>query len=150
MLIEARDVIYLSIQYASSLEEAFVQAKAEYMRINHISGDNNPLAGAKIGLFSMKTINEIISENKDFKKDISKKGEEGFILRKDDELVAPPTLNVNNAEPTHVVVKKEDLAMTKNELMKNIIERKDLGLLEENKVLFSENERKYIMERLQK
>ena len=66
-ILETGTTIFLSIQYSSSLEEAFGQAKLEFEKVN---GNSKIFAknmiGSKIGLFTVKSIEELIKENTSF------------------------------------------------------------------------------------
>lgn len=146
LLIEARDAIFLSAQYATSLEQALAQAKKEYQRINHLP-DMTGLDGAKIGLFTIKTVNELVDENKNFKEDLSKL--EGILPMVVNPIPINKTKITINPEIEQLIeASKKDTPENKNKLMKKIINSKDFKMFEENKELFSKNEVKYIEEHL--
>ena len=56
MILETKEVTFLSIQYASSLEEAFSMARVEFERTSTQFPKGHPmrnLSGAKINLFTI-------------------------------------------------------------------------------------------------
>ena len=156
LVIEARDAIFLSAQYSTSLEQALAQAKEEYKRINKITDDSG-LNGAKISLFTMKTVDQLINENKSFKEDPNNR--EGMLLTPLEPIpVLTPPAFMDNINKTKIEINpeidklmeiaKRDSPENKNKLMKKIITNKDPKMFEENKELFSKNEIKYIEEHL--
>lgn len=142
MLLEVRDALFLSVQYASSLEEAFNQAKLEFHRLNpQPSGFDNSMLGMKIGLFSFKTFNQMISENKNYHERKLKR-----ISLKKEKIV-------EKVEPRKdVEIKKVEFSQeeVKNMIMAEIIAKKDRKLLREYKELLTENDLKYIENEIKK
>jgi len=147
LLIEAPEAIFLSSQYASSLEEALVMAKIEYGNINHL-GNIEPLANSKISLFAIKTITKLMEDNKEFKKKVSLINNIEKNTSKETSIAVIEPIQT----PTPVLkeLSKEVKKLDKNLLMKEIIEKKDIVAFKENKKIFSKNEQKYIEERLLK
>jgi hypothetical protein len=138
LLVEAREVSFLSVQYAASLEEALVLAKREFEKSNPIrSGINNPLIGSKIGLFTIKDVDELVMERESYFEDLktSKQAKEkGDWYEKE----------------VSSVKKAEKVELTKSELMREIINKKDFALFELKKKTFTVAERKYIQTHLNK
>lgn len=144
MLLEIRETFFLSIQYATSLEQAFNQAKLEFLRINPpVSGVDNSLLGSKIGLFTIKNIDQLIHENKVY----------------DDRQLQKIALRHHKIEKKEekkeikkpVEIKKVQLSQddVKNMIMKEIITKKDKKILEEHKQLFNDNEIQYLTDKIE-
>lgn len=163
LLIEFSETIFLSVQFAYSLEEAFALAKAEFERHNPSKrfGINYQLLGAKIGLFAIKSMNELVSAPKLNKPEISKIERAfdklGGLPAPDDamgksiiEMLSLPVPHQENTiqkvEPVKNV--KKSRMEEKNRLMKLIIENKDKNLFEVSKSVFTKSERSYIEERI--
>lgn len=131
LVLESRSQVFLSTQMAESLEEAFDLARIEYTLLNPPNGPN-PMDGAKIWLFTIKTISELLKIKKDEVKGLSKR-----------------IINNNKEE-----IKEEEsipnIPLNKNKLILQIIKNKDKELLKKNKKLFTKNEIKYINEMLNK
>ncbi len=156
LLVESQKNFFLSVQYAYSLEDAFYLARLEFAAQNPPkNGIPNTLDGAKIGLFSIKTVSQL---TKDIDK-LTPGGNNSTYPLKDplDEpatmedimdimdsmLPNPPKIN-KVVIPIPPVTQKED----KNSLMKEIIEKKDIGLFNKVKHTFTPAERKFIKEHL--
>ena len=162
MLIESSKTLYLSVQAAYSLEEAFFLAKLEFERIGPKKRGFNDIVDAKISLFSVKSftelentpdtqamtpedsqiikVNTMEDEMAEMERLMRSFGGESNGIRKPlnkNSLVKPIEQKV---EPT-----PED---NKNALMHLIIKSKDSSLLEEHRNAFTESEIKYIEERL--
>lgn len=155
ILLELRDTMFLSTQVAPSLEEAFSQARLEFQTTNPIFALNESLNGIKIGLFLVKTGDELIEEHKTFRArriayDEDQKDRLVKLFKKE-KLTPPPQIfpklepleKMNNGKidlkEMEATIKKE-----KNLLMKEIIKNKDMELLEKNKSVLSSAEIKYI------
>jgi hypothetical protein len=140
LLLKSPETIFLSIQYTYSLEEAFVLAKLEFEKQNPArTGWLNPLMGAEIGLFTIKTVRELTSTLRPPQNDT--------VMRKP-EAPAPAAVNPTQEPPE---VQKIKLLLTqkeKNSLMKEIIDTKDLDKFQKNKQIFSDVEIKYIKGKL--
>lgn len=147
MLLEIRDTLFLSIQYATSLEEAFNQAKLEFHRLNPpAAGVDNSLIGAKIGLFTIKSFDQMVHENKVYKE----RQLERIALkhRKVEQRAQLPIKEIK--KPVEIKKVQLDPAEVKNIIMKEIITKKDKKLLALHKTLFNTNEIKYLTEELNK
>lgn len=146
MLIEIRDTFFLSMQYAASLEEALNQAKLEFIRINPPTpGNENSLMGLKIGLFTIKKMDELIHESdiydeKQLEKIVLKHQRVEKLETKEKEIKKP-------VEIKKVELTKEEV---KNIIMKEIIRKKDKVMFEKNKELFNTYETQYLTEALKK
>ena len=132
LLLEAKDQIFLSIQYASSLEDAFTLAKIEYETLNPTSqGLNNPLMGSKIWLFSIKSVTDLVrgiipmpkSPMKFKRLNMRDENSQSVIENKEEEKEVIPVKDKESS----------GLKFNKNYLMKKIIETKDFRSLENNK-----------------
>lgn len=151
LLLEVRDTVFLSVQYASSLEEAFAQAKLEFYKINPLVKNSaiGNLLGSKIGLFTIKSIKELTEENETFYsrrvayEKIEEENKKNPSIKK---FIKQPTEmdNVKKVDPIQLELEK------KNQLMRLIIVQKDKDLFEKNKDLFTDSESQYIIERLSK
>ena len=149
LILESRETVFLSIQYAYSLEEAFILAKLEFERLNPSrKGINNPLIGSKIGLFTVKTIEELTSPENMFNNvENLEKREAAEIFKGISELISaqgvPTPLNnppEKKVEPPPVVSPEKE----KNTLMQQIIKSKDTVMFEKHKGLFSKAEKAYL------
>lgn len=150
LLLEAKEQIFLSIQYASSLEDAFAMAKLEYEKLNPTKqGLNNPMIGSKIWLFTIKSVTDLVS---------------GVIptprmpmkfrrLRTENMNSEIPEENKENEiqkEIVETIKKNIDDKKDKNSLMLKIIKDKDKELLKQSKELLTRNDIKYIEDILNK
>src|ERR1035437_3459568 len=144
LMIEFANTSFLSVHYTYSLEDAFKMAKIEFWKQNPkylTSFLTDSMLGARIGLFSIKTVGE---------------------LEKTQEIL--PKLPENNHEKISQVfdsfakeAKKDDAknvpvmeteSEKRSRLMREIIENKDRSMFESIKGLFTVAERKYIEEHL--
>ena len=150
LILEAKETIFLSIQLAYSLDEAYVQAKLEFIRTNPPSLDNSQINGSKIWLFSSKTVEELNKETEEasiLHTEITKKLD---ILKKMD--ISNPlspqqiTKNPEIKQPTIEVPK--NLNHEKNILMKAIIKNKDILSLKKNEKNFTDNELLYMLNKI--
>lgn len=140
MLLEVRDTFFLSIQYAISLEEAFSQAKLEFLRLNPpTSSIENSLMGSKISLFTIKNIDQVIHEHKVFN---NRQLEKIVLKQKKIEMKE----NKKKVEIKKIQITQEEI---KNMIMKEIVIKKDKNLLKQHKELFNENEKKYLTEKIE-
>lgn len=147
LVIEAMDTIFLSIQYAYSLEEAFALAKFEFEEqvLTKKLASPNPLVGAKIGLFCIKSIKQLTSEpGWEYKKKLVEKKYSEEI-----EKVSEAFKGINSEIKLIKTAPKIKLSEDpKNKLMKQIIQNKDFEKFEKNRLLLTEYERNYIKDRL--
>lgn len=154
LIIESGEVTFLSVQCASSLEEAFTLARMEYARMTMVTkGNEQPksLTGAKIGLFTIKEFDDIKREVAEFRKvrvNIKKKFQEVA----QQEAAEPPKVVDKPAivKPSKKTPKKENAGQKKNNLMKKIIKDKNLRLFQKNKSEFTGAEIEYIQAQLKK
>lgn len=161
LLLENQATVFLSVQYAYSLEEAFLLAKLEFEKQNPMRrGVVNPLMGAKIGLFSIKTVQELLnSPSLNDLVDPKIMDEIGKIqeaANKTRDLPVPEDLSPDITKPISEIFggqakKNKDKTSEiseKNSIMQKIVESKDKELFEKNKKLFSKAERSYLKERI--
>ena len=161
ILIESSKNFFLSVQYAYSLEEAFLLAKMEFIDQNiKIGKPNTVLEGAKIGLFSIRTINDLLGDldripkmegnsiypikeesPKELKLDklMTEEEIEDLLdsLTEDDMLADIREKKIPKIKKGLPEIKKPVLISGedfKNNLMKEIIAKKDLKLYEKNKI----------------
>lgn len=145
MMLESENVNFLSLQYAKSLEEAFMQARIEYSKLN--GGDS--LAGAKIGLFTIKTVKDLTSESMDFNK--MRQGAPTAAQHVGTPPVVPKRPpGVGVTQVIKIQLPKKKTKLTKNELMKKIVEAKDHDLFNKNIRKFTKEEREYLRSQLDK
>lgn len=147
LVVELADISFLSMQCAESLEEAFVLAKLEFEQQNLVQKDI-PF-NAKIGLFVVKTVNELINAPDlqdiiDTKQQTEKKVSDAFkILNAQSKT---ELFETNSKKTKKTEINKKD--SSKNILMKLIIDTKDEITFEKNKSLFTVAERKYLKKQL--
>ena len=157
LLLESLQTMFLSIQYAENLEEAYALAKNEFSRMNPSLVKNGvpvSLAEAKIGLFTIKTMNELISNNIQInqndnivKNTISKNVIEELPIVKDLKELGEIFNSFSDSEKEKSEQnKKQKLTPEeeKNLLMKKIIDNKDKQLFKEKKSMFSKPECAYL------
>jgi len=148
LLLEAKEQIFLSIQYASSLEDAFAMAKLEYEKLNPTKqGLNNPLIGSKIWLFTIKSVTDLIHGVVPIPREPMK-----FKRLKMDDIKKEQPIEEKEIqkEMIETIKKSSGIKFNKNYLMKTIIETKDLRSLENNKDLLTKNDIKYIKDQIKK
>ena len=138
LILEGKGMMFLSIQFAYCLEDAFSMAQNEFLRQNPKLVDT--LQGAKISLFAIKSIDQLV--------------------RKTEQTVTPvPVVNASTQskpipkKPVVSVVvptpQKEEIKMVdKNTLMKQIIDSKSEELLNLNKAMFTKVELKFLRDKL--
>jgi hypothetical protein len=142
MLLEIGDTFFLTVQYASSLEEAFNQAKLEFSRLNPSDIETkNALLSSKIGLFGIKSINEMLHENKVYNEKKLERIAMKHHKAEQRELKAPK----QKVEIKKVELSKEEI---KNMIMKEIVIRKDKVMFESHKELFNDYERQYLADKI--
>ncbi|MFA5695901.1 MAG: hypothetical protein WC917_00345 [Bacilli bacterium] len=150
LVLEAKEQIFLSIQYALSLEDAFGMAKLEYEKINPTrSGINNPFLGSKIWLFTIKSVTDLVEGKvtlpkapRQFKRlNLGDTNKVDPVNEKEDHI---------QKEMINVIKKGNEVKNTKNKLMKKIIDEKNLELFEQNKDLFTPHDVQYIQDNLKK
>lgn len=152
--------IFLSVQYANSLEEAFILAKLEFEKSNPTKV--NSLVGAKIGLFTVKTIEVLNEEHKTLDARILEHkalevAEAARWLKATKDLTSSlkpvipgqilGTPIIPKEKPQEIPLSNVSMSQ-KNLLMKEIIDKKDPNLLEQNKLLLSKEEIEYIKAQL--
>lgn len=163
IVIEIRETVFLSVQYASCLEEAFAQSKLEFERINPLIKPKLGSSGAKIGLFTIKSVEELTEENFNFnnnraahqkleeeemKKIIPGPSVKNFlnpakVMEKIDKLV-------NESKEEISIIKTENLKKEKNLLMAKILKEGNEKIFKEFKALLTKEEQLYIREQLDK
>jgi len=171
LLLESSKTFFLSVQYAYSLEDAFVMAKMEFEKMNPRSRGGNSLDGAKIGLFSVKTMDEFVAEtelptiNNSIQTLENGVGQikigalEGEDLVDMLEQVAKPIRRFGHnpfkkpePAPKIEVIAPELVTQTpeqkKKEIMEQIIKTKDRRILEMNKDLFTPYEIMYLEDKI--
>lgn len=160
LLLESNKSFFLSVQYAFSLEEAFIMAKMEFEKLNIVNRGANSLEGAKIGLFAIKSIKDLTEEDGEFvnidnsiqrvAEEVSRIGEsnEGdlfdILSNVKDGIFISKNKEFQPKFPPKKETKKIDPNQEKNILMKEIIKNKDRELLEKNKDLFTQGEIQYL------
>ena len=143
LVLEISGSTFLSIQLASSLEQAVAFAKVEFSEVT-----KKPITvGCKIGLFVIKDSKELISDNERYRKEISNIG-----IRREGKI--PPGLNRavkrltktedNVVELIEIKQKEPKKKKEKNKIMERIIKTKDIGLLEKHRKSLTKNDIKYI------
>lgn len=149
LILESKETVFMSIQYTYSLEEAFILAKLEFEKLNpHRRGVNNPLVGSKIGLFTIKSVEELTSsENMLIPEATEKVGEARKVLEGISELMSaqggtPGPENIpEKIEPDPAPVSRKE---KKNTLMQQIVRAKDMSMFEKHKSLFTKAEKAYL------
>ena len=159
LLLESPNVLFLSIQCAMSLEEATLLAKMEFEKLNSLKpGSKNPLSDAKISLFAIKTLDEFADVTiakrivKNIVTNIDKElGDTIAILKKTVEEIPFPDLLLPGGEKEINIpklTKKEAQIKEKNDLMKQIVQKKDKRMFQKNKLTFSKVECAYLKDQL--
>ena len=154
LVIEANGTVFLSIQNASSLEEAFSLAKIEFEKTNPQLAGTNALVGGKIGLFTSKTVDEIVKEG------FTKNERINEFLKKEQDNIRNFGKMLKNIKPLPLkpietpIPPKQDAQLdpgdVKNILMGLIVKNKDIEKFQENKKMFTKSECKYIEEKIMK
>ena len=135
LLLESPETVFLSVQCAYSLEDAIVLAKLEFEKQNSVKlgGILNPLIGAKVGLYAIKTVKELLEKNDP--------------VEKVKDLEVTPSVAPNEktgAEKIKLLLTEKE----KNLLMKEIVVKKDMELFKKNHKMFSNTEIKYLKAQL--
>lgn len=144
LLLEINELFFLSIQYAPSLEEAVGQAKFEFIKTNtQITDLKESLVAIRINLFTKKDLKQLIVEHKNFN---NKDLEKIFIEHKKTEKEKAKKLIKKPVEIKKIEITQEEI---KNMIMKEIVTKKDKDLLKQHKDLFNDNERKYLIEKIE-
>ena len=154
LLIEFGETIFLSIQYAYSLEDAYLMAKLEFNKQNpHKLLVGNSLLGAKIGLFAIKTLKELTTTPKlaqikeeDKAKEIAKIfGSFEEIVKKENSVIIPNPEKTNEEMQESIVEKNK---IIKNKIMSEIIKNKDKELFGRMRNMLTKAEQQYIEEHI--
>jgi len=139
LLLEYPESSFLSIQYAYSLEEAMYQAKEEYCELQKkILGNSfRETYAPKLSLFASKSLDGLVN---------------------DSEMRDKMFEHYNKMQKAKKVIKKDDIKKriksdkvglkNNNDLMKEIIEKKDLELLKKNIKVLSDSETLYIKSKI--
>lgn len=129
LIIEGKEYTFLSTQLARSLEEAFAFAKNDFIRKNPNLEER--MLGAKIGLFEIKELSELFFESGFAKENIFQK------------------VKADNKEGEKLETKNKDNPNDqKNKFLKFIIDSKSTEILNKNKNLFTDNEIKYVQDKI--
>jgi hypothetical protein len=149
VIIEAGDATFLSLQLASSLEEAFAMARMEFARsTTMVSKGNTPLraiTGAKIGLFTIKSFSELTREATEFR-EVNKRVMAPEAAETPMQEPVLPSLQPAETKQESPTVETEQ--QKKNALMKKILNTNDVKMFLENKKQFTKNEKAYIKAQL--
>ena len=158
LFLESKQTFFLSVQAAWSLEEAFSLAKLEFLKMNPFVRGQNSLEGAKIGLFAIKSIDELnaqteevaIEESRIMKDPLGGPMSEmlDFFER---EMDGPAKRKGPRFESISPIPIKADLDKNemKNALMQKIVNNKDAQLFEDNKDMFTKAECDYLKKKLE-
>jgi len=149
LMIEFSNTSFLSVHYTYSLEDAFKMAKIEFWKQNPkplTSVFTDSMLGARIGLFSIKTVAEL-TKTQEILPQIPENNHEKISQVFDSFLkeIKPGEIKQNSVVETGL---KKVIIDKKNEVMKEIIKNKDRMMFESVKTSFTEAERKYIEEHL--
>lgn len=148
MVLEVGEVLFLSIQFANSLEEAFNQARLEFQRLNPPKpGTHELLLNAKIGLFVFKGTGEMVLENEKYR---FRKIERVAKLHQKAAAKEDKQKELPVEYPKPEKIQQLDPQEAKNMIMKIIIDKKDKKMFQKNKSLFNENEAKYLLAQIGK
>lgn len=160
LMLKSERTYFLSVQAAYSLEEAFDLAKREFVDMNPVRRGNNSLEGAEIGLFAIKTLDELSKmpdptfkqENSQIQAESRKEPKLGSMLDFfEDEFEKRGTKyeSIVPAKPKEKKMVEIDAKDAKNMIMKEIVDKKDRELFEQNRGMFSAAECAYLEKRLQ-
>lgn len=128
---------YLSLHYATSLDQALDMACNEF-EASHVMRFGIPPSNYKMIMYCTKSVNELTDESKNNTSKILEKYKK---FQK-----SPKVSDQKKLEPT--VKKEKTESEKKNELMKSIIDNKDVETFKKNKKMFSKVEKMYILDRL--
>ena len=139
LLLEYPESSFLSIQYAYSLEEAIYKAKEEYYRVqkNILGNSFRETYAPKLSLFTSRSLKEIVGDSEttdkifEHYKKLQERKKEKAKVNKNSQIKSDKVRSKNN-----------------NALMKEIIDKRDSKLLQENIKKLSKNEVLYIKSRL--
>lgn len=129
LVVEGREYTSLSVQLARSLEEAFFFAKREFVSKNPYLKEK--LIGAKIGLFEVRELPELI-----FGSSL------GNLTNSSTEI---KRIEKKQDQPIEI---KKDEKLEKNKFIKFLIDNQNLEILKKNQNLFTENEIKYVQDKI--
>lgn len=144
LIIEGPNTTYLTMQYTYSLEEAFTLGRMEFESTVPPIIKGPGLLGAKIGLFAIKTVAELITNPNRLEDMLKGTMEMSRVAHVEAKGVTPA---VAPKKKTHSSI-PSDFEGGKNALMRKIIEKKDLKTYEKNRKFFSKSERAYIRSQL--
>ena len=149
LMIEFANTSFLSVHYTYSLEDAFKMAKIEFWKQNPkllTSVFTDSMLGARIGLFSIKTVAEL-TKTQEILPQIPENNHEKIsqVFDSFPKEIKPGEIKQNSVVETGL---KKVIIDKKNEVMKEIIKNKDRMMFESVKTSFTEAERKYIEEHL--
>lgn len=148
ILLEGKGVMFMSMQFAYSLEDAFSMAQNEFLKQNPINA--TIMQGATIKLFAIKTIDQLFFEaniSKGLVPSLPKFEKELDNLKKEFNQITTPMLEeITPVQEVKEVVK--EVVLTKNELMKKIIDDKDQKLLKISKNIFTKNEMLFLKQKI--
>jgi len=167
LLIKNRSSTFLSVQYATSLEDAYVLAKIEFAEQNPEEAMKGIMEGATIVLFTHKVMADMVRENEKGTRIMenlnSPIGDIPEIFKEMIEQQSVSAIKLTGAEADELkkklesfgigkeLFKKEETIVEKettNDLMLKIIKNKDISLLEKNKKKFTKAEIKYISDKI--
>ena len=126
LLIEGKGSMFLSVQYSYTLEEAFAMAQDEFLK----QSPANPsiMQGATIKLFAIKEV--------------------GQMLLPEEKKTEVPVVPIPIEEKVIVITSEEGKGLDKNDLMKLIIEKKDINLLKSSKGILTKSEFKFLKDKI--
>jgi hypothetical protein len=139
------------------LEEAFFLARIEYDLLNSGGRKTTTLDGAKIGIFSVKTFDEIDGNSqaglgtlRELKIDKEETEALGKILSKslDKAMGEPVKVKIPQQVVPSLVRRILSPEEKQNQLMQQIIETKDITMFEKEKKNFTSAQRKYLKDHL--
>jgi hypothetical protein len=150
LVLENKDTSFLSIQVSHSLEEAYLLAKLEFEKLNiNKPRFHGKMEGAKIGMFTTRLLEEIVMiDNALHGINGSIEIEEEHLKEMEEIIKSIETDKVVEKPPTKEQVKNP--VTEKNQLMKQVIESKDIEIFNKFKGRFSRAEREYILAEFKK
>ena len=152
LMIEFANTSFLSVHYTYSLEDAFKMAKIEFWKQNPkylTSVLTESMLGARIGLFSIKTLKELSETQEILPKVVDNNHEklpqifDSFTEKA--KIDGMKTISVIETDSKKLEL---EIANKKNKIMREIIKNKDRLYFESNKTMFTSAECKYIEEHL--
>jgi len=135
MLLERQDALFMNVQAAYCLEDAFQMARLDFEKVN----PGLPKQNFKITVFDVKRIDELFKDPK----------VESFMKRtREIPMEVPLVPEAKERVLSSQEIIEKSIARKKNHIMKTISENKDEKMFRENKPFFTEAEKQFLRSKL--